>query len=248
MEHWTDEVKHQDLQSPEAKATLSKFNTADDAHVGYIQLQKAAGRPFKLPDSMDKLPDDATRADLSARMGKLMGAVESEESMADVNFAEGLPDAKMVNGDLVTAFKAFAIENKVPKSVVAAVAKFNNQYAVKARDANHQTALDTATKVNGELLPMFGGEEGIKKHNEDVKRMFQNHGGLTDEEFQAVIPGLVESGITKSTPLSKALYNIAKKFGEGTTESPGGPGAKEQTEGEAIKEELPVTAGILGWT
>ena len=245
MEHWTDEVKHQDLQSPEAKAILSKFNSADDAHVGYIQLQKAAGRPFKLPDSMDKLPDDATRADLSARMGKLMGAVENEDSMKDVNFAEGLPDANMVNADLVTAFKAFAIENKLPKSVVSAVAKFNNQFGLKLSQANQQAALDTATKVNGELLPMFGGEEGIKKHNEDVKRMFQNHGGLTDEEFQAVIPGLVESGITKSTPLSKALYNIASKFGEGTTEIPGGGGPKAGE--ETIVQELPVTAGILGW-
>ena len=245
MEHWTDEVKHQDLQSPEAKAILSKFNSADDAHVGYIQLQKAAGRPFKLPDSMDKLPDDATRADLSARMGKLMGAVENQDSMKDVNFAEGLPDANMVNADLVTAFKAFAIENKLPKSVVSAVAKFNNQFGLKLSQANQQAALDTATKVNGELLPMFGGEEGIKKHNEDVKRMFQNHGGLTDEEFQAVIPGLVESGITKSTPLSKALYNIAAKFGEGSTEGPTGAGGKATEPG--IAQELPVTAAILGW-
>jgi hypothetical protein len=245
MEHWTDNVTHQDLQSPEAKAILSKFNTADDAHVGYIQLQKAAGKPFKLPDSLDKLPDDTTRADFSSKVGKLMGAVETEEAMSDINFAEGLPDANMVNKDLVTAFKQFAIANKLPKSVVAAVVKFNTQQSVLMRNASHQAAIDTATKVNGELLPMFGGEEGIKKHNEDVKRMFQNHGGLTDDEFQAVIPGLVDSGITKSTPLSKALYNIAAKFGEGKTDTPGGPGPKpgEQT----IKDELPVTAGILGW-
>ncbi len=247
MGHWTDDVTHQELQTPEAKAILSKFNSADDAHVGYVQLQKSAGKPFKLPDSLEKLPDDATRADFTGRIGKLMGVVENDESMADVNFADGLPDAKMVNADLVTAFKAFAIENKLSKSVVAAVAKFNNEYAVKSRQTDQQTAVDTATKVNGELLPMFGGEDGIKKHNEGVKRMFQNHGGLTDEEFQSVIPGLVDSGITKSTPLSKALYNIAAKFGEGTTDGPGGPGEKELTEGEKTAKELPVTAGILGW-
>ncbi len=262
MDHWTDQetytrnsdgtyvpnVRHQDLQSHDAKTILRKFNSEDEAHLGYIQLQKAAGKPFKLPDSLDKLPDDATRADFTGRIGKLMGAVENDESMTDVNFADGLPDANMLNADLVTAFKAFAIENKLPKSVVAAVAKFNNEYAVKSHQATQQTAVDTATKVNGELLPMFGGEDGIKKHNEGVKRMFQNHGGLTDEEFQAVIPGLVDSGITKSTPLSKALYNIAAKFGEGTTDGPGGPGAKELTEGEKTAKELPVTAGILGWT
>lgn len=245
MEHWTDDVKHQDLQTPEAKAVLSKFNTAEDGLVGYVNLQKSAGKPYKLPDSLDKLPDDATRADFSGRVSKLMGAVENDESMADVNFAEGLPDAKMVNADMVTAFKAFAIENKLPKSVVAAVAKFNNQFGLKLSQTSQQAALDAATKVNGELLPMFGGEEGIKKHNENVKRMFQNHAGLTDEEFQAVVPGLVESGITKSTPLSKALYNIAAKFGEGSTEGPAGAGGKVGEPG--IKEELPVTAGILGW-
>ena len=248
MDHWTDEVKHQDLQTPEAKAILGKFNTADDAHLGYIQLQRSAGKPFKLPDSLDKLPDDATRADFTGRIGKLMGAVENDESMADVNFADGLPDANMVNADLVTAFKAFAIANNLPKSTVAAMVKFNNQFAVKDRQTKDQTAVDIATKVNGELLPMFGGEDGIKKHNENVKRMFQNHGGLTDEEFQAVVPGLIESGITKSTPLSKGIYNIAAKFPEGSTEAPGGPGGnKELTEGEKAKAELPVTAGILNW-
>ena len=246
MEHWTDTLTHQDLQTPENKAILGKFNSADDAHVGYIQLQKAAGRPYKLPDSLDKLPDDATRADFTGRVGKLMGAVDSVEAMADVNFAEGLPDANMVNADLVKELKNFAVANKLPKSVVAAVVKFNNQFSLKAGQARQQTALDTATKVNGELLPMFGGEEGIKKHNENVKRMFQNQGGLTAEEFEAVIPGLVESGITKSTPLSKALYNIAAKFGEGTTETSGAPGGKGSEE-PGIKEELPVTAGILGW-
>lgn len=244
MSHWTDEVNHQELQTPEAKAILSKFNTADDAHVGYIQLQKAQGRPFKLPDSLDKLPDD-TRADFTGKIGKLMGAVETDESMADVDFAEGLPDANMVNADLVTSFKAFAIQNKLPKSVVKAFVLFNNQYAVKSRQATEQGLVDAAAKVNGELLPMFGGEDGIKKHNENVKRMFQNHGGLTDEEFQAVIPGLVDSGITKSTPLSKALYNIAAKFGEGKTEGSEDTGGKPGEKG--IKEELPVTAGILGW-
>ncbi len=246
MEHWTDDVKHQDLQTPEAKTYLGKYNSRDDALVAGFEANIKIGRPFKLPDSLDKLPDDATRADFTGRIGKLMGAVENDESMTDVNFADGLPDAKMLNADLVTAFKAFAIENKLPKSVVAAVAKFNNEYAVKSRQATQQTAVDTATKVNGELLPMFGGEDGIKKHNEDVKRMFQNHGGLTDEEFQAVIPGLVDSGITKSTPLSKAIYNIAAKFGEGKTEGPGDTGVKTGETG--IKEELPVTAGILGWT
>lgn len=247
MDHWTDELKHQELQSPEAKANLGKFNSSDDAHVGYLELQRLSGKPFKLPDSLDKLPDDATRVDFTGRISKLMGAVENDEAMVDVDFATGLPDAKMVNADLVTAFKAFAIENKLPKSVVKAMVQFNNQYAVKSRQDTEKIATDTATKVNEELLPMFGGEDGIKKHNENVKRMFQNHGGLTDEEFQAVIPGLVESGITKSTTLSKAIYNIAAKFGEGTTENPGGPGNKEMTDGEKTKAELPVTAGILGW-
>ncbi len=245
MEHWTDDVKHQELQTPEAKAVLSKYNSNDDALVGGLNAIKQVGRPFKLPDSLDNLPDDATRADFTGKIGKLMGAVENDEAMVDVNFADGLPDAKTVDAKLVTAFKAFAIENKLPKSLVAAIAKFNNQYAVKIRQTNQQGVIDTATKVNGELLPLFGGEDGIKKHNENVKRMFQNHGGLTNEEFEAVVPGLVESGITKSTPLSKALYNIAAKFGEGKTEDPGGGGGKVEEPG--IKEELPVTAGILGW-
>jgi len=246
MEHWTDTLKHQELVTQEAKQALGKYNSNEDALVGGLNAMRLTGKPFKLPESMDKLPDDASRTDFTGKVGKLMGVVENDESMADVNFADGLPDAKMVNADLVTQFKAFAIANKLQKSVVAAMVKFNNQYALKAGQTRDQDAIDNATKVNAELLPMFGGEEGIKKHNENVKRMFQNHGGLTDEEFQAIVPGLVDSGITKSTPLSKALYNIAKQFGEGSTETPGGLGGKQEEPG--IREELPKTAAILGWT
>jgi len=245
MEHWTDSLTHQDLQTPENKAILGKFNSADDAHVGYIQLQKAAGKPYKLPDSMDKLPDDATRADLTGRMGKLMGAVENEEAMADVNFADGLPDANMVNVDLVTAFKAFAIENKLPKSTVAAMVKFSNQFSLKARQTQTEGLTANTTKVNGELGPLFGGAEGLKTNNEKVRQMFSAHAGLTAEEFKVLEPDFKDDGMRTSTPLWKGLYNLADKFGEGTTEPALGAGGNKDEIG--IKQELPVTAGILGW-
>ena len=243
MEHWTDNLEHQELVTQEAKQTYSKYNSQEDALVGGLNAMRQVGKPYKLPDSLDKLPDDATRAEFTGRIGKLMGV--NEESMADVNFAAGLPDAKMVNENLKAAFIKRAVEKGYPKAMAEDVILFSNEFSVKQNQANQQANIDAATKVNAELLPMFGGEEGIKKHNENVKRMFQNHGGLTDEEFQAVVPGLVDSGITRSTPLSKAMYNIAKQFGEGSTETPGGSGGKVGEPG--VKEELPVTAKILGW-
>ena len=245
MEHWTDGLTHQDLITPKAKAVLGEYNSNEDALVAGLEAKSKVGEPFRLPNSIEGIPSDAQREDFHNQLGKLMGAVENDEAMADVNFADGLPDAKMVNEDFVTAAKAFAIEYKVPVALLKKFVLFNNQFSLKARQDKDNTAVETATKINGELSSLFGGDEGIKKHNENVRKMFQNHGGLTADEFEAVVPGLVDSGITKSTPLSKALYNIAGKFPEGTTEGSQVPGSKVEEGG--IKQQLPVTAKILGW-
>ena len=113
---WTEDLP--ETFTAEDKGLLSKFETAEAAHSGYVELQRSAGKPFKLPESLDKLLNDDARADFTSKVGKLLGkdvtGVKSEEDLKDVNFAEGLPDARMLHPDLKKEMTKWAVEGKFP--------------------------------------------------------------------------------------------------------------------------------------
>lgn len=254
MKEWITQLPAHEKLTPEAQQVLDKFETPIDAHVGYVELQKTAGKPFKLPESMDKLPDDKTRGEFTAGLSKLLGkdvtSIASEDDLKDVNFAEGLADASKVNQDFVGAFKKFAVQRKYSKSESAELVKFNNSFVqqaltahVEAQQAQAQKDLDDTRKV---LSPLFGGDEGIKQNQEQVRRMFQNHAGLTVAEYEQSPKSLIDVGILRDSIIAKAMFNLASKFKEGSTE-----GAQQQTGGKpkelTIVDELPKTAVALGW-
>jgi len=244
MPHWTDEETHQDLITPEAKVTLSKYNTKEDALVGGLNAMRDYGKPFKLPKSLENLPDDAVRADFTAKVGKLQGAIEDESAFEGMNFADGLADARNVSEELVGAFKKFAVENKLPKSLLPKLVLFNNQFANGIANAQTKTKTETAAKVNDTLKELFGGDDGVKTNTENVRRMFKDHAGLTAEEYEQTAPALIDSGITGSAVLSKALFNLAKPYTESTTETtePGGVEKKGES-----NEDMSSTSEVLGW-
>ncbi len=243
MKEWVETLAHEKL-TPEAKVVLDKFETPEDAHVGYVELQKSAGKPFKLPDSFDKLPDDNTRKELTSQIGKLMGAVEKEDDLKDVNFAEGLADAKTVDNELITAYKKHAVETHKTKVEVQKDIKFWNQFSTQFKNAQAGAKAEAATKVNEALKGLYGGDEGVKQHTEMVKRLFQDHCGLTAQEYEQSAMGLVSSGMTQDAVICKALFNLAKTVvPEGQTEAAGSQSsqAKEKTAEEKFKEESPLT-------
>lgn len=235
MKEWVEHLTHEKI-TPEAKTVLDKFETPEDAYIGYVELQKNAGKPFKLPEALDKLPDDKTRSELTAQVGKLYGAVEKEEDLADVNFAEGLADARNVNHEFVAAAKKFAVTEKLPKSVVAKFTKLLNGFTQQALTTQQQTVATQAQKDLDEtrkvLSPLFGGDEGIKQNQELVRRMFQNHAGLTAEEYEKSAKSILDNGIMRDAVFAKGLFNLAANFKEGQTE-----GAQQQT-GAPKKETL----------
>jgi len=276
MPEWASGFTNEQLTTPEAQEWLGKYTSPEEALAGGFNAAKTVGKPFRLPESLDKLsddkvrgeftsaidrlmgpyrlpesldklPDDKSRGEFSSRIGKLMGAVEKEEDLADVNFADGLADARTVNAELVGAFKKFAIAEKLPKALVGKLAKFNNEFATQLVAAQEAARTESAKKVNEALVPLYGGDEGIKKHNEMVRRLFKNHAGLSAQEYEEAAPGLVDSGITQNLALCKALYNIAKQtVPENVTESvtaPGGPTGNSMAERQ--NRELPTITGFL---
>lgn len=247
---WNSDLTHESLTTPEAQASLGKFESAEAAHVGYLELQKSAGKPFKLPKNMeavDHWPDETDRNGFKAQMKALNTVEYNPAELDEVNYAEGLADATNVNEGVRDAFKTFLKENKVSKALAQKIAAFSNGQSILLNAAQSKKAEDNATIVKATTEGLYGGEEGVAKHQELVKRMADQHGGLTPEEGETLI-GLLKTGTSKNVVLTKFLYNLAKKVvPEGETEQSGrGPGS-EKTESEQTKEQMPATASVLGW-
>ena len=248
MKEWVESIEHERL-GDEDRAILDKFETPEDAHVGYVELQKAAGKPFKLPDSLDKLDENASK-EFKEKVSSLIGHdfdVISEENINEINFADGLADARSVSEDLKKAFSQFAVENKMPRSLVQKLVTMNNKFGQEmankmAQDRKTQKEQKLA-EVKNTLAPLFGGEDGLKENNEAVRRMYQNHSGLTAEEYEKIADPVI-GRISEDPVFAKAQYNLAKQYKESSTETTsGGKPVKEST----IPGGMEPTAKVLKW-
>ena len=244
-ENWTDELTHEQLATPEAKSWLSKYSSKDEALAGGYNAAKQVGKPFKLPESMDKVeswPDENDRKAFHEHLGKLTGAISSEADLEDIDFAEGLADARHVNEDLVKGFKEFAVQEKIPKSVLKKLVAWNNQFATQYNLDRQQKQKEAAEKADQTLKPLFGNDLNV--HDERVKRLFMNHCGLSAKEYEESIVGLLNSGIASNAILRKALYNLSKDIvPEDSTEKQDQP--KGEPPKSTIKSRLPKTSAAI---
>ena len=227
-EHWSTGFQHESLAVPEAREsftkTMSKFKTQEDAIVAYPQLEKMNGKPYRLPESIDKL-DEKTRGEFTTNARKLLNiedGIASLDDLADVNLADGLPEGFPVNEGFANAFKQFAAENKLPKSLVAKLAGFNNQALAGELQKMEAAKTEQAKATNEALVKHFGGEDKVKERSELVKRFYKNNAGLTPEEYEQV--GDEIAGIIARNPILARVHleKIADLAGEGSTLTGGG--------------------------
>ncbi|KKL60829.1 hypothetical protein LCGC14_2201440 [marine sediment metagenome] len=255
MSHWT-EGKTGERFTPEAKAVLAeKFETEDDAIIGYVELQKSAGKPFKLPKTMDAVdhwPDQRDKDAFNEGIKKLRGGVQSEDDLKDVDFGKGLADSRNVNEDMKKVVMAYAVKHNMSKEAIEELILSNNQIFTQQTNAISklaETAKTEATKaVADELNTLFGGETGVKRNRENVYRMFTNHAGLSADESKAVLDQL-DSSMAQNLALSKGSFNLAKPYVESKTEiTEDQTGTKEQTDSQKDIKMMPDTAKALNWT
>ncbi len=250
---WIAGLSNETLKTPKAQEWLNKYESHEEALAGGFNAAEKVGAPFRLPESLDKLPDDKTRGEFTSQVRKLMGAVEKEEDLNDVNFADGLADAKTVNQDLAAAYKKIGVELGLTKTQFTKLIKFSNSWGQQYKNAQTQAAQKAAQdELNASrqvLSPLFGGDEGIKQETEAVRRMFQNHAGLTAEEFEKTPKAMIDNGLMRDPIYAKALFNIAKNFKESTTEKgqPTGQPTAPKTDVERVAETSPKSAAAMGW-
>lgn len=259
MENWLDTFEDPSLATPEAqeafKSAMSKYDSQEAAVLGGFEAMKMTGKPFKLPESLDKLPDDNVRGEFTTQAHKLLGieTAENIEALADLDPKAGQVEGQEVDEALMGAFKQFVVDNKINKGDAQKMIGFHNKMMAKARTAYIQQAeankLDAATKTNEALIAHFGSEEKVAEQSELLRRAIQNS-GITPEEYEKVGDEMANSILTKDPVVARVMLKLlAPLAAEGSTDVGGGgtPPPKELTATEQTKKDLPKTAEALGW-
>ncbi|MHC4302785.1 MAG: hypothetical protein ACYS7Y_36465 [Planctomycetota bacterium] len=231
---------------------MGKFATPEDVAVGYMELEKTAGKPFKLPKSIDKLPDDSTRADFTAQAHKLLGIEHAAnvEALADLDLKAGLADGLEVDETLANSFKEFVVKNKINKASAGKIVGFHNQAMAKARAAMTAQAeakkLEDAQKTNEALIVHFGSEAKVKEQSELLRRAVKNNVGLTAEEYEEFGEALADGMLTKNPVMARVMLKVLAPLAASSSHEGGGTGeapaaAKDPDEGSPSYE-------ALGWS
>ncbi|KKL92410.1 hypothetical protein LCGC14_1884950, partial [marine sediment metagenome] len=193
---------------------MEKFETMEHAALDGMALKKLTGAPFKFPESMDKLPDNASRSDFTSQAHKLLGIniPKDVESMKDLDFKAGLKEGAPVDENFISLIKNWAVENKVPISTLEKLAPFYNgpltEYSAKAHgEAKDAADLARMTACNEALiaLPEIGSQEKLDEQSKLFKRAIMNYPGVKADEADEIADAMVDGGLTQNPKLARIL-------------------------------------------
>ena len=250
-DNWTEELTHEKITSQDKAMLSDKFKTQEDVNIGYVELQKTAGKPYKLPenlDAVDKWNDENDKKAFRDGMENLKGGIKSEDELNDIDFADGLGDARDVSDDFVKELKNFAVVEKMSKSQVTNLAKFINMFNQNLRNKQHNDAIEEAKAVRGKLSVLYGGDKAVDARFEQARKLFQSHAGLTAEEYEASGKSFFDKVLVNDAVMSKAIFNLAKDIvSEGTTEKSDAANKETKTESMAERQNrlYPILTGRL---
>lgn len=261
MSDWSGEFNHESI-TPENRESFntfaSKYDSPEAAIVGGFNAQKAIGAPFKFPESMDNLPDDASRADFTSRSNQLLGRefASDVKDLDSLDLKMGASEGTQTDDALANAFKQFIVEKKIAKADAQDMLSFHNDFMGKARVAlAEKKEADfeaTAKQVEADLAahPDFGSMEEVSKQSELFKRAIRNHVGLTNDEAEEFADAIIEAGMTRNAVVARVMLNqFAPLAAEGSTDGGGGAGgggAKGPTPYEFKQQLHPKSQGLWG--
>lgn len=238
---------------------MEKFESMEDAALDGMDLKSQTGKPFKFPEAMDKLPDDASRADFTSQAHKLLGIEHAADvaGLADVNLKKGLAEGSPYDETFANAFKQFAVDKKIPKSLLEPLAEFLNLASNKAiGDINAKIAADfaTAKQTTDDALAIhkdFGSKEKLDEQAVLMHRALVSNLGLSTEEANGMAEFMRDrEGATNPVLRRVMLKMLAPLAAESSNEGGGGGdsgkgGKPVLSEGEKEKEKK--VKEVLGW-
>lgn len=213
--HYTDGADYASLPV-ETKQTVAKHETQAETVKAYAELSKKLGSSFRLPDSVDGL-DDAQRTELTSKIAayNLNGVPDSAEGY-DFTHQEGVE----VNADLVTNFKAMALEAKVPPATAQKMVSFWDAAQAQAKAANAAKALEVATEGKKQL-DTGGFVDGDMKNVQMLLATYvtKDPGSEAGKaKIKALAGSMDRTGLGNNAPLLLALKQIhADLIAEGKT-------------------------------
>jgi len=257
MDHWTEGFEDDSLVVPEDRiafnTAMKDYKTEHDAIIGGYHAKKLTGKPFKLPESLDKMKDETVKSEFTSQVHKLFGIehAKSIEDLADLDVRMGAAENLPTNDDLTNAFKQFVVDNKISKANAQKSIGFLNEQIAKAVVA--KAAKDEADKLakaktcNEALIahPDFGSEEKVNEHSELLRRAIQNNVGLTAEEYEQFGSEMADTILTKNPVMARVMLKVlAPLAAEGNTDVGTGSGKPAEP---TIAQELPKTAKAMNW-
>lgn len=152
-EHWTD-----NYESTKGSAVLRRFETEEDSHKGHLETKTALGDPLRLPKSLGKITDEQ-RADYKARLGKLLGAPDTEDGYEITR--PQLPKGMSYDEEGEKMVRAWGIKHHLSQAAVQDALNLWNQVMVGRTEA--------ITKADKEDL-----EKAEKDNKTEVKACIKN--------------------------------------------------------------------------
>jgi len=231
---WSEDFQNEAItdDNREAFTTFAnKYDSPEAAIVGGFNAQKAIGAPFKLPESLEKLSDDAMRADFTSKSNQLFGRefAGDVKDLDSLDLKMGAAEGSQTDETLANAFKQFVVDKKIAKADAQEMLGFHNKFMGEANAAaaeKQETDREaTAKKVNDELVVHFGSIEEVTKQSDLFKRAIRNHVGLTNDEAEEFADAMIDAGITRNAVMARVmLKQFAPLAAEGSTD--GGDGTK----------------------
>ena len=253
MQDWVNDFEHEGITDDNRESFnmhMDKFPTQADAVMDGYGLAKMKGKPFKMPESMDKLPDDASRTDFTSQAHKLLGIEHATDlnSLAEINLKKGLPEGSPYDENFANAFKQFAIDKKIPKSAMEPLAEFFNLASTKAQgDMVAKTAADFAASKQATETALaadkdFGSKEKLDEQTVLLHRALTNNTGLNTEEANGIAEFLRDrEGATNPVLRKVLLKTLAPLAASSSNENGGGnpPVApKDSYKGTQVEKDL----------
>jgi len=234
MPDWLDEFTNEGLNEDNLEdfnTSMAKYETKDAAIMGGFAAQKMTGTPFRMPESMESLPDDASRDDFKSKANALLGVkhATSVEDLIEMNMKAGSPNDTPIDDALAGSFKQWVVDKKIPVDHAQSMLEFYNDANGKATAGAATKAetdkLDLAKATNEALIKHFGSEAKVTEMSELLKRAVRNNVGLSNEEAEEFADALADSMLTKNPVMARVMLNVLSPLAaENRNLSDGGPG------------------------
>ena len=261
--HWTEAFENATLTDetrPAFNAHMAKFATQEDAIMDGYGLAKMKGQPFKFPESLAKLPTDASRADFTSQARKLLGISHagSIEDLADMDLGAGAKEDIAMDDTLAANFKQFVVDNKISKADAQKIIGFHNAAMGTAREAHATASKDATDKAAADMLVAkracndalashedFGSQEELDKQTVFLHRALADNMGI-DKDRAEELAVFMRDGVGATDPVVRRamLKTYAPLAAESTNLGPG----KGQPPASAVKSEQDKqVAKDVGW-